>query len=188
MDNASSGVVQGFGTNDSYLTYSDGVKDVEYLQFNSDVADGTEFTLEFTMADGTTKSVTFTVGIPTEADDLVVSTSSSSVGGGGNRYLYGLTVNNNGSSTITWTSAIVSWSPNGSEKMQRIRVDNSNVWTNWSGLNSGSTADISDVAINASQTLNVNFLRFSTNMTSKAFTIQFIMNDASVKTVGPFSP
>lgn len=138
-----------------------------------------------------TASPTFSVTAPSSgsaAACLVVDTSAASVGGGGNKDLLGITIRNNCQGvSITITEMTVAWAPLTSATVRTIRINGSNVYNSPSGTASGVPINITDVAIPACTTRNIDFIRFSANMSGKTFTVTFTMSDATTKvvTVGP---
>ena len=185
--NAASGVPIDFAEPDLYLPNGEGSKDIDYLQFNNSIVSGTEFTLTFTMADGNTKSAIFTVTEATEADCLSVSTSATDYNNNSTR-LRKIDLTNTCGSNIRWDETNISWTPlTPARQMNRIRFDGSNIYTG-PAVNSGVTVNNTNATIGGGQTDRINYIRFNSSMSGRTYTIQFIMRDASVKTIGPFSP
>ncbi|MBI4209810.1 MAG: hypothetical protein HY538_08940 [Deltaproteobacteria bacterium] len=183
--NAASGSAVDFGDNDLYLTNGIGPQNITRLEFNDDVTPGLAFTLQWTMADGNTKSATFTPDA--QANHLSVDISAANIAGSGDIDLMGITLTNTGSSTITWDRVIVTWSPTtGGRRLQRIDVVGSTVWTG--NVASGSNQNVTDVTLTAGQTKSIDFFRFNGDMSTRAFTIQFVMGDGTSTTTASFIP
>ena len=180
-----SGVLADFGTNDVYRQDGLGTLALTYVRFNSAITGGQVFTLLFTMADGTTKSVTVT--LDAEANHLVVNTSAAGLASSG-RNLTGITINNSGSSTITWDQVIVAWvSTSPSRTFQDMIVNAITVFTGGSAA-SGTTVNHTDVTLTAGQTKPITRFRFSASMSGRTFTITWIMIDGSTKVITPIGP
>lgn len=134
-------------------------------------------------------SVTAPSGGGGAAACLVVDTAAASIGGGGNKDLLGITLRNNCQGvSITIASMTVAWTPLTSATVRTIRINGSNVYNSPSGTASGVPINITDVTIPTCTTQNLDFIRFSANMSGKTFTITFTMSDATTKvvTTGPF--
>lgn len=134
-------------------------------------------------------SVTAPSGGGGAAACLVVDTTAADVAGAGNKDLLGITLRNNCQSTaITIASMTVAWVSSSSATVRVIRINGSDVYNNSTGTANGVPINITDVTIPTCTTRNLNFIRFSANMTGKTFTITFTMTDATTKvvTTGPF--
>lgn len=119
---------------------------------------------------------------------LVVDTASAVLGGSGNRDILEITLRNNcQSGSITIASMTLAWTPTSSATVRRIRINGSDVYNSGSGTANGVLINTTDVTIPTCTTYALNFIRFSTGMTGKTFTITFTMTDATTKvvTVGP---
>lgn len=179
-----SGQQADFGTQDAYFRNEDVTQNIDRLRFNSAVNTGTDYDIEFEFSDGTTLSDT--VNIASQANSLSVDTSSSSIGGSGDVDVLGITISNTGSTTITVDRMIVTWASSSGRRIRRVRIDSSNVWNGNS--NSGTNLNITNVSLTASQTKNIDYLRYNGDMSGRTFTIEFIMLDGSSLTTSSFSP
>lgn len=118
--------------------------------------------------------------VPTQANDLVVTTSGISVGGAGNRDVLGMTLSNIGTASIVIDKITVS--PSTSRTLTQILIGGSTVWSGSSAT--PTTADITDVTLTAGQSnLPVNRFRFNASVIGFTQTWTFIMGDGSTKTV-----
>lgn len=178
-----SGDMADFSNDDVYLRNEVGTIDIDFIQFSSAVVAGTTYTMVWAMTDGTTKSTS--VSVASEANSLTVDTSGAEIGGSGDKDLIGITITNAGSSSITWDRVIVTWTGS-SRKMQVVRVNGSDVWSG--NVNSGSNQNITDVTLSASQTKSINYIRFNGDMSTRTFTIEFIMQDGSSVVTPSFTP
>jgi len=125
---------------------------------------------------------TFTAGTwnnPSQVYYLEVDTSAAELTGEG-KNLSNIILNNTGTNHITIDKLIVSWTLDGGEKIEEVRIEGC---TDWSGSeSSGTELDITDCIINPSETKKAEF-EFDSDMSGKSFTIKFIMGDASSKEV-----
>lgn len=180
-----SGVQADFGTNDVYRQDGLGTFALNYIRFNIAILGGQSFTLDFAMADGTTNTTTVTLAA--EANSLVVNTSAAALASGG-RNLTGITINNSGSSTITWDQVIVSWTPlTPSRTFQDLIVSGTTLFTGGSAA-SGTTVNHTDITLTAGETRTITRFRFSASMSGRTFTITWVMLDGSTQTVTPIGP
>jgi hypothetical protein len=182
---SASGVTSSFGDNDIYLVDGGGAITFDYLQFSTAVTPSATYTLFWTMSDSTTLSTSVTVAA--QSNSLSVSTSSATIDGGGDIDLMGITLSNVGSSTITIIQMVVSWTPTApARRTQIVRIDGTNVWTG--NAVTGATLNITDVNLSASQTKNMDYMRYNGDMSGRTFTIQFQMIDGSSLTTPSFTP
>ena len=116
-------------------------------------------------------------------DLLMVNTATAALGGG-NADLTNLRIQNaTNSKTITIDRMIVTW--NNARLLNQIRINGSNVWTG--NLASPANANITNFTLNTTPTIyNVNRLRFSGSMVGATISVQFIMTDASTRTLTVF--
>lgn len=182
---SASGVTSDFGNNDIYLVDGGGDITFDYLQFSTAVTPSATYTLLWTMSDSTTKSTTVTVDA--QSNSLSVSTSSATIAGSGDVDLMGVTLSNTGSTTITIIRMVVSWTPVApARRTQTVRIDGADVWTG--SAVTGATLNITDVSLTASQTKNMDYMRYNGDMSGRTFTIQFQMIDGSSLTTSSFTP
>jgi hypothetical protein len=101
------------------------------------------------------------------------------------RYLYGLTIQNaTNSKTITIDRMIVTW--NNTRRLRVIRINGSNRWTGT--LSSPADCNITNWTLNTTPSIyNINYLQFDGIMTGATISTQFVMTDASTKTLTVFS-
>ncbi|MBU0506084.1 hypothetical protein KJ708_08845 [bacterium] len=186
LSNASTPASVSFGDKDLYVRNEDSLPlDITSFDFQNNLATGQTYSLEFTMADSTTYSTSFSVS--TQASDLTVDTTGAAIGGGGDRFITGITITNTGASTIVWDRMRISWTPTApNRKWQAVRVDGVDVFSG--NANSGQAKNITNVSIPSGDTLDINFIRCNGDMSGRNITIEFIMQDLSTHTEGPFSP
>lgn len=86
---------------------------------------------------------------------------------------------------VVITSMVVSWTPNSGEKVQQIKFDGGNVYSQGgnSGALSGQTIDITDTTIADANVHTVDFIRWKEDIQNRLYTIQFNFSDGSNKTV-----
>lgn len=132
-------------------------------------------------------STTTDAPILTEADYLVVDSSGASVGGAGNRNVLGITLENTGGSSIVVDQMVISWSGvPGNRRLNTITIATIPVW---SGVGSSpTTADILDVTILGSTTIDLTSLAFSNNIGGITLNIDFVMSDGSIRTITGITP
>lgn len=182
---SASGVTSTFGNNDIYLVDGGGAITFDYLQFSTAVTPSATYTLLWTMSDSTTLSTSVTVAA--QSNSLSVDTSAANIAGSGDVDLMGITLSNIGTSTITIIQMVVSWTPTApARRTQTVRIDSTDVWTG--NAVTGATLNITDVSLTASQTKNMDYMRYNGDMSGRTFTIQFLMIDGSSLTTSGFTP
>lgn len=118
---------------------------------------------------------------PTQATCTSVATAGVATQNSGVR-LVGLTFKKNCLASATIAQMTFSWVPNNAfEKLTTIRIENTNVYNNPAGIPSGTTADISDFAMNDANVKTINYIDFFGIMKNKTMTMTFIMADNSTK-------
>jgi hypothetical protein len=139
--------------------------------------------LQFIMIDTSTTTTTFSM-----ANCLSVATGSATIGGAGYVDLLGMSATNTCTAyALSWTTTVVSWTPTSpSRSLTQIVVSGSQVWSG--SINSGATANNTDVAFGAGQTRVIDRFRFNGNMQGRTFTIVFNMADSSAYTTPAFTP
>ena len=119
-----------------------------------------------------------------EATCLQVDTSGKAISG--NDLLVGLVLSRNPSCTATLliTGMQISWQPDNGEKANRIRIDGNAVYNN-PAQTSGSTFDFgsNDFTISDNNNHNLTDIRWNSDVTHHNFTLVFLMNDGTTKTV-----
>ena len=117
-------------------------------------------------------------------DLLMTNTATAAVGGAGNRDLLNLQIQNaTNSQAITIDQMIVTW--NNAQLLTQILINGSNVWTG--NLASPVNTNITNFTLNTTPAIySVNRLRFSGSMVGATISIQFIMTDASTRTLTVF--
>ncbi len=179
-----SGVLLDFETVNSvasgnYYTDGSGAKNVNYLRFNSSPA-GVSLTLTFTMSDGTAKVVTFT---PNSQANCMTVQMLATILGNGNVQIQGITLTNTCAYQITWAQTQNTWT--GTRNMTRIRVSGNDIWTG--SVASGTLVNNNDVVFNASQTVTVDYFRWSGGMTNQQVYFSYIMGDGSTVSSAEFT-
>jgi hypothetical protein len=120
----------------------------------------------------------------TQADDLNVDTSSSFVS---NHRLHNINVSNVGKGEITIIKLGISWQPDKGEKVTKVWVIGEQPAKVWEGNESSNALlNIRDCSLTPPEIKEFEFL-FDSEMKEKQFTIQFIMEDGSLKQV-TFTP
>jgi len=180
--NLSSGQLADFGNEDIYFRNEMGPKDINHIRFNNGVANNTQFTFVFHLSDGTNKTSIWSNSVITQADSLVIDVSGVSVGGTGNTYIYGITLSNSGTSTITIDRMTTSWTPTNRFR-RHVWTQIGEVYVYTGNNNTGVNVNITDVVLNAGQTKPINSLRFSGgSMVGYTLTLTFQMLGGSTKT------
>ena len=119
------------------------------------------------------------------SDDIEEDTTNVSIEGPHNKKLEGLTLTNNGETPIKIEFIRVSWDPDG-EELKLIEIDDVQVtYTGSESAPSGTwlgLKDIKEKILYPDVTATIYF-EFYSDMTGKDFTIDFLLNDGSMKTV-----
>ena len=181
---SSSGTLSDFGTNDVYLQDGSAAQAINYIRFNNAVTLGLTFNLVFSFIDGTTYSDSVTINAM--SNSFSYSTTAAQIGGTGDVDLLGVTISNTGSSSITVSTMVVTWTGGGSRRVRNISINGTVVWSGNS--TSGATLNITDTAISAAQTFDINYIRFNGDMSTRSFTLRFNFTDGSSVTTASFTP
>ncbi len=117
-----------------------------------------------------------------QSASLVINKSAGAIGGVGKTDLTGITLQNTGPASITIDKVLLTWT-NASASITQTVINTTTLWTGTQP--SGSTLDITNVAIASGVTIPVTRFRFSVNMLVPAntFNITFIMLDGSTKSI-----
>ncbi len=152
--------------------------DVDYFRFSSDMSTVLrQFTIIFTMLDGTTKTKSFTTA--TEGDCLTIDTTGAQLNNGYRR-LTGIVLSNVCTFSIELDKITTNWDPiTPARTLQAIKIGGTTIWTG--SANSGETEDIQNGQINSSQSININYFEFDSNMQGRTFNLTFIMVDGTTK-------
>jgi len=130
-------------------------------------------------------SVTHIVTSPSEADCTDFNVDNASLIGSGN------TLNQIHFEKIclwrtTLDKVLFTWTPTGTEGLERIRVENSTLYHQPAVL-SGTITELADYVMYGGNQNNFNQIDFTGNMEGKDFTVTFILGDGSSETY-EFSP
>jgi Flp pilus assembly protein TadG len=116
---------------------------------------------------------------------LQVDTSAKAISG--NNLLVGLVLSRDAScaTPLVITGMQISWVPDGGEQVNRIRIAENPVEYGGPSQSSGSTFDFgsNDYTINDSGNHDLTDIRWTSNVTNHNFTLVFLMEDSSTKTV-----
>ncbi len=155
---------------------------VNEIDFNSDISQKI-VTMNLAFTDGSIASFNIwsPVGI-VQSDYLKVVTSNARVN---SKKIEGLTLQDLSSTVnISVTKMFVSWSPADSNKVKKIKLDNDTVWSGTAS--NGAVCDMDDTTLAAGHAAyDLDYIEFnsSSGLSSYAVTVNFIMGDATTKSV-----
>lgn len=116
----------------------------------------------------------------TQADNLKIDTRTSFISG---YKMHNVNVSNFGDGAITIVKLRISWTPDEGEKILKVWAIGQQPAKVWDGNEtSGAILDITDCTLEPGQMNQFEFL-FDAKMKDKEFTIQFQMEDGSLKSV-----
>ena len=117
----------------------------------------------------------------TAADLLMVNTATAALANS-NRDIVNLIMQNAANSTLTITRMIVSW--NNTQHLRRIDVSGTVVWTGNVAVSPATAILSPTVTLNSTLTTTpITRIRFGGSMSGATVSVQFVMSDASTRTV-----
>jgi hypothetical protein len=121
------------------------------------------------------------------ADCLMVDFSSAKLEGMFNDDVTGVLLRKMCNDAVTIDKMMISWVPDGGEKVTSIKMADEIVWEDVGGLSSGSFFDVEDTTFSGSNENPTDYpidrIHFTNTMNHKNLTIKFIMIDTSTRTV-----
>lgn len=124
---------------------------------------------------------------PTQADCQIIDASGVNTHDHGKR-IAAISFKKNCLPSLTIVSMMISWIPNGGEKMKKIRIESSTVYDNAAGVVSGTVVDTVDYSVNNGNNNVISRIEFGSSVVGKNMTLQFNLSDGSSKAVAFIVP
>ncbi len=116
--------------------------------------------------------------------DLLRVDATGSYWANNNKDLDGITLTNTSSSSSITITYMIMFLASGSETLNAVRINGSNVWTDNTSIGTSPvTLDITNVTIPANTTRNINRIRFTNSASDKTIYVQFTMSDSTTTSI-----
>lgn len=121
---------------------------------------------------------TYAVDSPTEADCTALDVTNLNLHDH-DREVSGITFRKICLTQLTIDRMSFGWQPDDGEHLERIRIENSTIYDNPSGVVSGTVIDVADYTTTSNGNQVINDIEWNADMEDKAVTMTFIMGDGS---------
>jgi len=199
LDNLSIRVNDSIGTvywrNKTISTYPTQINDIgpETATLSGTYVAGRNYTFNITVFDRAGNKATVSrklyVALPGQSSQLEVDTTSKTLTSS-NTVLGNIKLKDNTSDSLFLyiTNIKVSWSPNSTQKITRVRIDGSNKWRSTgsytpSGPQSSGTLLNFNTPYTVASTFKIMEMTFDSDMAGKNFSLIFYLSDGTTKTV-----
>lgn len=144
-----------------------------------------DFANHYVFSTGTSGEISKTHQItvnPMGGDCITVDPSGETLSGPSKTDLSGITITKTCLNAVTIDRMMMSWTPNGSERITKVTLDGVEVYDNVTGMASGGSIDLTDYSISNSSTHYLTLVQFTGNMLGKQLRMTLYPSDTSYKT------